>query len=392
MSKQARQTIKSNVAGFGHSVDLNQDASWLAVGAPHRPRGSVLMHQLYELRWREKTRIQPTDATSRYGESVAVDRNATYVVVGDPGQEAIYIYSRQGTKLVLVRKIVSPNAGSSTDFGMHVDIAYDAKTIVVGARRDDDGVVYIYRYEEGDWVNYTPVTPPDLTPGADFGNTVGISNDGRKVIVGAPDTTETEDFTITDDIVVVPPLPCPLPPCPPGPQPTVPVSWVYTGAAYLYELQNQTWTNTRKAVNKTRPLPATLSELNAIPAHDRYDLDAGVRSRLGYAVCIAGDGGRVALGCAGNDPFGLYSHLTFNMGVNSWENPRLGFHPTRVAMPNNGLEIIAARPGDARTFIRASALGTWFTFYQLQPEPGAVSFGKDVTFSGDSNVRFAGSE
>ncbi len=392
MTKQARQTIESNVAGFGHSVDLNQDASWLAVGAPHRPRGSVLMYELFELRWKEKNRIQPIDATSRFGESVAVDRFATYVVVGDPGQEAIYIFIRQGIKFTLVRKITSPNAGSSTDFGMHVDIAYDAKTIVVGARRDDNGVAYIYRFDGEDWVDYTAVTPPDLTPGADFGNSVGISNDGRKVIVGAPDTTETEEFTITDDTVTPPPLPCPIPPCPPGPAPTVPVSWEYTGAAYLIELQNQTWTITRKAMNKTRPLPATQSELSAIPAHNRYDLDAGVRSRLGYAVCIAGDGGRVALGCAGNDPFGLYSHLTVNMGVNTWENPRLGFHALKVAMPNNGLEIIASRPNDARTFLRANALGTWFTFYQLQAAPGDKSFGKDVTFSGDSTTRFVGSE
>jgi len=389
MSKAARQTLISNIAGFGAAVDLSQDASFLAVGAPRKPHGSATMFEFIELEWREQHRIQPTDATERFGESIAVDRRADFVAIGDPGQEAVYLYAKQGNRWVQVRKLISPAAGGRTEFGAHLDLAYDAKTLIVGAKREEDGAVYIYGFEDGDWTSLTRIVPPDLSGRDDFGITVGISNDGRRAIVGSPETTEIETFMIQDDSGPPPPPSGGGGGGPPPPLPTIPIMWVFVGAAYSLELVDSAWTVTGKAINKTRPVPSLKSQLDAIPLDMRYDL---VRSRLGAAVAISGDGGRVALGSDGGDIFGLYSHKTRNLGVNTWESTRMSFYPRRVAMPNNGLEIIAGKLGAAVTYIRSPALGSWFFFYTLQAPTGARLFGRDVTMSGDGTVRFAGAE
>lgn len=387
MSKAARQTLVSNIAGFGAAVDLSQDAAFLAVGAPRKPRGSAALFEFIELEWREQHRIQPVDATERFGEAIAVDRDADFVVIGDPGQEAVYVYVKQGNRWAQARKLVSPASGAGTEFGTHLDIAYDAKTIIVGAKREEDGAVYIYGFEDGDWTSLSRVVAPDLSGRDDFGITVGISNDGRRAIVGSPETTETEMFTIQDDSG--PPPPPPGGGGPPPPLPTIPITWVFVGAAYSLELIDSVWTIGGKAINKTRPIPSLKSQLDAIPLNMRYDL---VRSRLGAAVAISGDGGRVALGSDGGDIFGLYSHKTRGIGVNTWENSRMSFYPRRVAMPNNGLEIVAGNLGVAVTYIRSPGLNSWFFFYMLQAPAGARLFGRDVTMSGDGTVRFAGAE
>jgi FG-GAP repeat len=78
-------------------------------------------------------------------------------------------------------KLIASDPAAFSRFGRSVDAFGDL--IVVGSPRVGGGVVYVYRFERGAWVEEARLTPPGAS-GPDFGHAVSVN--GTAIIVGEP--------------------------------------------------------------------------------------------------------------------------------------------------------------------------------------------------------------
>ena len=229
---------KESDDGFGQSVAITEDGSLIVVGAPgdqystgtndiglayvfERPGGTGSTFNRIGI-------LSSTDPSSgdNFGYSVAVTQNSNNasIVVGVRSDEVsggnesglAYVFDRSGTSSTfnLVETIVPLTLGTDDRFGYSVAINSDGSRIIVGApnaNKYDNGVIensrgFAYVYERNapvgsattsfklirtlDFDGY--IYPySSLYSNIDFGNSVGISSDGTKALIGAPAFTNT---------------------------------------------------------------------------------------------------------------------------------------------------------------------------------------------------------
>ncbi len=189
---------------FGNSVAIGGDT--IAVGAPGTEDGDVAgavyvftapadgWTGVYDLEYSVKLAMPDGDVEDRFGYSVATDGN--FVVVGAPGENAVYVYTRPDTgwaETTAPAKLTVPNASASARFGHAVSISEG--TIVAGAPgASGTGVSYVFTKPDTGWSDTssaTRLTATDGSSGDRFGYAVSAS--GSTVIVGAPGNESGED-------------------------------------------------------------------------------------------------------------------------------------------------------------------------------------------------------
>lgn len=178
---------------FGWSVAAGDGV--LAVGAPGADvdgvagAGAVEVYLLDEHGvWRSRQRlVAPTPAYSgAFGDLVRLDGER--LVVGAPGEAAdrgaAYVFRRVGAAggFAFEGRLVPADALVGGALGRAV--AIDGALAVVGAPEGaDGGAAWVFRFDNGAWVDAGRLAPPVLAPGARFGGSVAI-RDGL-VLVGA---------------------------------------------------------------------------------------------------------------------------------------------------------------------------------------------------------------
>jgi hypothetical protein len=220
---------------FGYNVDSNSDGSYLIVGAYKADPGSVASDagsaQIFKRTnesWAHQAQLlHPTPAANDFfGWSVSISGDGTIAVVGvyqdDIGTD---VNGNQGSAQVYLRNTstnawswedellhptssgVSNGPGASDYFGNSVAISSDGTRIIVGAYRaydevqSDSGAAFIFRRDTTAspiaWIHEAEIHHP--TPDNDyFGWRVSISGDGVRVVVAAifDDTPVTNGGTI----------------------------------------------------------------------------------------------------------------------------------------------------------------------------------------------------
>ena len=187
---------------FGHASDGVGEV--VAVGAPGHGSGRVYLRHKDEggvEAWEEVTSVavpagESPLAGDRFGESVAVFefQGKTYLAVGAPnhgGTGAVFVYQRnQGGPDAWghVQTIRDADLSAGDSFGCAVD--GQAGTLVIGAKDQGAGAVYVFETDGGAFVRTQKLTTPNTgTAGVGlagdlFGAAVAIGGD--RVIVGAP--------------------------------------------------------------------------------------------------------------------------------------------------------------------------------------------------------------
>lgn len=180
---------------FGAALDV--DGNIAVVGAPshdglgsgyHPSIGLVYVFRYDGSAWIEEQMLAPPDVASYYyfGHSVAID--GEHIIVGTapsygrPSAVYIFSYQSQTAEWVLTQTLTPSDASHDSIFGASVSI--DGDTALVGRRVSIDGppYVYVYRNQDGIWVESHKLTAPDAA--STFGVSVSLSGDTAVVGCG----------------------------------------------------------------------------------------------------------------------------------------------------------------------------------------------------------------
>jgi hypothetical protein len=222
---------------FGGQVNLSADGNYLIVGAYAEDLGTggtdsgaaYVFHRNGAdgaNQWDSNHyKLENSDAVSnsRFGTSVSISEDGTYVIVGAYGHTtfgrsydgAAYIYTRSGTNTWGTEKELSrPDDHALTatvsgeHFGISVAMSDDGTTCVVGASYADvayesttldrAGVMYVYNRSGTEWILKTKKIPAEIEGepgGSRFGGVVSISSDGSYIVSTAYQETGINGVT-----------------------------------------------------------------------------------------------------------------------------------------------------------------------------------------------------
>jgi len=268
MTEIAKLTASDRVNNdqFGYSVSISNDGSSAIVGAPFENSriGSAYIFEKGS-GWSSMTetaKLTPSTTTTQdyFGRSVLISGDGSTVIVGATGydhtsggttiynQGAAYIFEKGSgwtTTSTSAAQLLASDGVSDAAFGQSVSISSDGSTALVGAYQDDvgsnnyQGSAYIFE-KGGSWSDMTEIaklTASDGAANSRLGQSVSISNDGSKALVGAT---------------------------------------LGNGAVYTYN-KNSTWSN--------------MTETDKIVASD-----GGSGDIFGFSVSMSGDGSKYIVG------------------------------------------------------------------------------------------------
>jgi len=187
---------------FGSSVSISNDGKRVAVGArssslPDKPQnGEVKVFEYSQAfnSWIQLgSSIQGMEEKDRLGFSVSISGDGKRVAVGAPrgngGTGSASIHEYNGFDWILFGDIVvSDDVGDRTGFS--VSLSNDGNTLAVGAFTSSNGdlatsgSVSVYKLDSLSLVNQGQ-TLVGTTDGAQFGYSVSLSGDGRRLVVGS---------------------------------------------------------------------------------------------------------------------------------------------------------------------------------------------------------------
>ena len=177
---------------FGNSVSLSQDGNTLAIGADRKNgnRGKAYIYKWNGSAWVENG-ITASDRASNdfFGNSVGLSQDGNTLAIGaykkNSGQGKAYIYNWNGS--AWVETGITASDGAANDFfGYSVGLSGDGNTLSVGAdgKNGNQGKAYIYNWNGSAWVE-NGITASDGAANDFFGYSVGLSQDGNTLAIGA---------------------------------------------------------------------------------------------------------------------------------------------------------------------------------------------------------------
>ena len=276
----------------GRMVDISDDGTRVVLATPFGDAGridggQVRIFELNGTTWTQigQTLANPEPVQRPFGEvlGVSISGNGQRVAVGNQfgiqagssNRGSIYIYEFMGGAWqqigATIDTPVNNNQPGIDGYGISVSLSADGSRLAAGASTSDatvngvEGAFTVFEFAGGGW-NIVGDSVYGSQPGERFGYDVDISDDGSRVVVGAPSYNEINM----------------------GGQNATP------GRAFVYEFSGGAWT----AVGDT--------------IVGRLDGPADIR--LGQSVKISGDGQRIST-------FGNFSGdevRVFELSGNSW--------------------------------------------------------------------------
>ena len=190
---------------FGYSVSINSDGTYVIVGANTEDgstntindAGAAYIFTRSGSTWTEQAILRASNAGAYdyFGESVSINSDATYAVVGawyENTTGAMYVFTRSGsTWTQQAGPLRATDFGADDRFGKNLSINGDGTYIIIGAHTEapggvsNGGAAYIWVRSGSSWTHQQKLTASDVATNYYFGEGVAISSDGNYAIVGA---------------------------------------------------------------------------------------------------------------------------------------------------------------------------------------------------------------
>lgn len=320
--------------------------------------------------WTLEQKIIPTNATvaDKFGYSISMDILGNRIAIGTPQSDisgtntgAVFIYRRFGTWILeatLQASVPSPN----DYFGYSVSISSNASRLVVGvpyreSGGTDRGAVYVFTRSSTTWTEEAILTASDGADNDYFGNSVAISGDGTRIVIGS---VLNDSSGVTD-----------------------------SGAVYIFKL-NVTWSQEIKLTASNK----------------------AINDNFGFSVAINNDGTRVVVGSYYSQPGSLYRagsvYIYFRNGSDVWAqeailtasdkavNDQFGYSvsisddSSQVLIGANNKTISGVIRGKVYLFTRSGTTWTQTVGFQGDVSPDVRGLGSSVSLARDKSRGSAG--
>jgi hypothetical protein len=213
---------------FGYSLGISANGDTLAVGEYDADRGKGALYVLTRVggMWSHQARIQAEngEVQDSLGYSLALSEDGNTIAAGAADEDclkpginptgcendqasntsagAAYVFVRNGSAWTQQVFLKASNPGKEDWFGVRIAISGDGNTVAVSApnedsaskgingKQDDEsaleaGAVYVFTRTGTMWVQLAYVKASNTRSGDEFGSSIGLSRDGRAMIVGA---------------------------------------------------------------------------------------------------------------------------------------------------------------------------------------------------------------
>jgi hypothetical protein len=133
-----------------------------------------------------------TGSGGGFGFSVGLSADGDTAVVGDPGAESMWVFTRSGSTWAQQGPtILSPDEGG--DFGASIALSSDGNTALIGEPSNDheQGAAWVYTRAGMTWTLQQELTAGKQETGARFGQSLALSGDGNTALVGGVGATWT---------------------------------------------------------------------------------------------------------------------------------------------------------------------------------------------------------
>ncbi len=262
-AQELRPPVPQEDAWFGADVALDGDTLICAASGEDVDSsndGAVYVFEHDGASWSQVAKLTASDADAgaRFGYDVAISGQTIAVGAAAANTSdgdfagAVYIFDRIGGVWTETQKLTASNGDFADTFGSAV--AIDGDRLVIGARGDNDdlhedsGAAYVFERTAGVWTETAILTPAAPQPETYFGEVVAI--EATTIVVGA----ERFDHSGAND----------------------------AGAAFVFELQGATWTQTAEL---TTEIPADA---------DRFGCGVSISgSTIVVGAHLANEGSRV---------------------------------------------------------------------------------------------------
>ena len=206
---RAHDNASGGDSEFGWKVAMNNDGTKVVVGAPYHDlnasdgaaanAGAAYVFALSGSSWSEQAKIQASDiaAGDLFGYCVDINSDGTKIVIGAKNEAtggsaagSAYVYTYSSGTWGSEQKIQASDKQANSEFGGTAAFNTDGTKLIVGAYHNDtgandSGAAYIFAYDGSNWNEVVKLKAFDAAADDDFGFSVAISGDGKRVVVGA---------------------------------------------------------------------------------------------------------------------------------------------------------------------------------------------------------------
>ena len=201
---------------FGYDIATNSAGDYLVATAPSlsSSAGAVYVFTRSGTTWTQQVKLtEPGGATSnnRFGASIDINNDASYMVIGADqapysgnNYGKIYVYTRSGTSWTNQAGFQPSSGATGGDYnGYHVRIndsgTHVATTAVRWTNTNFTGRAIIYKRTGSSWAQAKVLSGGNTGTGDYFGEGLAMDASGRYVAVGAPrdDTSQNNVGTVS---------------------------------------------------------------------------------------------------------------------------------------------------------------------------------------------------
>lgn len=179
-------------ADYGADVAVDADATRLVVGSPGAhvrtlaaARGMARVLVRTGNTWSTEAELEGTAPTNEafLGSAVAIDDAGTRVALGAPAIDGyVHVYHRTGTAWALEAALRPEVPGARSGFGHTLSMSADGTKLAVSF--DDVEQVDVFTRTDTSWARTASLTPSVAS--REFGDALAFSGDGEVLLIGAP--------------------------------------------------------------------------------------------------------------------------------------------------------------------------------------------------------------
>lgn len=191
-------TPLSGNARFGLAIDIDNDATRCIISAQDIKKAYIFIRS--GTTWSQEAIIDVFDGTSSElgAKSVSMDSTGTRVAISTPNANYIRtqagkvkIFLRTGTTWSLETTLSPTDIEGSDYFGWSTSMNSDGNILAISSVNADPdaisnaGKAYIFTRSGATWSQVQTFSASDKTTGANFGQSISITADGTRTLVGA---------------------------------------------------------------------------------------------------------------------------------------------------------------------------------------------------------------